>query len=213
MERGPKASRGDVPLPLIYLLFLCSGFAALVYQVVWQRSLFAIYGVNVEAVAVIVTAFMLGLGLGSSAGGWLSARRGVSPLVCFGLVETGIGLFGFASLQVFHAVGLRTAGAGSLATFGVTFALVLAPTVLMGSTLPLLVAYAVRANRNVGRSVGMLYFVNTAGSAVAAFATAVWLLGRFGQADTVRIAAIVNVAVGGSALLLRVVAGRREVGP
>jgi len=35
-------------------LFFCSGMPALVYQIVWQRALFAIYGVNAESVAVVV---------------------------------------------------------------------------------------------------------------------------------------------------------------
>ena len=45
-----------------YLLFFLSGFPALIYQIVWQRTLFAIYGVNMESVTVVVSAFMLGLG-------------------------------------------------------------------------------------------------------------------------------------------------------
>ena len=54
-----------------YLLFFLSGVPALLYQIVWQRALFTIYGVNIESVTIIVTIFMLGLGLGSLAGGWL----------------------------------------------------------------------------------------------------------------------------------------------
>ena len=50
------------------LVFFCSGMPALIYQVVWQRVLFAIYGVNAQSVAVVVTAFMLGLGIGSGGG-------------------------------------------------------------------------------------------------------------------------------------------------
>src|SRR5882762_9654802 len=57
---------------LLSALFLFSGMPALIYQVVWQRVLFSIYGVNAESVAVVVSAFMLGLGLGSIAGGRLS---------------------------------------------------------------------------------------------------------------------------------------------
>src|SRR6267142_2290516 len=53
------------------LLFFCSGIPALVYQIVWQRALFAIYGVNAQSVAVVVTAFMVGLGIGSLVGGRL----------------------------------------------------------------------------------------------------------------------------------------------
>jgi hypothetical protein len=52
-----------------FLLFFLSGFPALLYQIVWQRALFTIYGVNVESVTVIVTIFMIGLGLGSLAAG------------------------------------------------------------------------------------------------------------------------------------------------
>src|SRR5229473_540508 len=69
------------------LLFFCSGMPALIYQVVWQRVLFAIYGVNSQSVAVVVTAFMLGLGLGSLAGGWLSARFPRRAILIFGIAE------------------------------------------------------------------------------------------------------------------------------
>ena len=55
----------------LYALFFLSGFPALLYQVVWQRALFTIYGVNIESVTMVVSAFMLGLGLGSLAG-WLA---------------------------------------------------------------------------------------------------------------------------------------------
>ena len=58
----------------LYLLFFSSGFPALIYQIVWQRALFAIYGINVESVTVVVSAFMLGLGVGSLLGG--TCQRG-----------------------------------------------------------------------------------------------------------------------------------------
>lgn len=64
-----------------YLLFFISGFPALICQIVWQRAMFALYGVNIESVTVIVSVFMLGLGLGSLAGGWLSRQSGV-VLLC-----------------------------------------------------------------------------------------------------------------------------------
>ena len=47
------------------ILFFLSGFPALIYQLVWQRALFRILGVNIESVTIVVTAFMLGLGIGS----------------------------------------------------------------------------------------------------------------------------------------------------
>lgn len=185
----------------LYALFFISGFPALLYQVVWQRALFAIYGINVESVTVVVTAFMLGLGLGSLLGGWLSARRGVRRLAAFGVMELGIGAFGLVSLPAIAAVGAGTAGAGALGAGLYAFLLVLLPTVLMGATLPLLTAYLVERSGNVGRSVGTLYFVNTLGSAVACFMAGLVLLGLLGQSGTVLLAAAINLLLGAGVLL------------
>lgn len=197
-----KAGVRQVPRSVLLFVFLLSGFAALVYQVVWQRSLFAIYGSNIEAVSIVVTAFMLGLGLGSFAGGKVSRDPNRPLLLYFSIVELAIGIYGLASLSIFRAVGDATAGASMAATFGLSFSLVLIPTALMGSTLPMLVAYIVRQSGNVGRSVGTLYFVNTLGSAAAAFATGVFLLKHLGQTNTVLLAAGVNAAVGGTILVM-----------
>jgi len=180
----------------IGIVFGLSGFAALVYQVVWQRSLFAIYGIDAESVAVVVTAFLLGLGLGSLLGGALSRNPQRPVLLMFGCVELGIGAYGIGSLAIFRAVGAATLGAPVLVTALSTFLLVLVPTLLMGATLPLLVAHAVRASGNVGRSVGALYFVNTLGSAVASFVVVWQLLGQLGQQGSVLVAAAINIGVG-----------------
>lgn len=176
----------------VFVVFFLSGFAALVYQVVWQRSLFAIYGINLESVTVVVTAFMLGLGLGSLGGGALSKDPRRPVLLLFAAVEGGIGAFGLVSLSLFHHVGKATLAMPPLVTAAVTFVLVLVPTLLMGSTLPLLTAHLVRRSGNVGKSVGLLYFVNTLGSALASIAAVVVLLPRLGQARSVLAAAIVN---------------------
>ena len=186
----------------IYVLFFISGFPALIYQIVWQRSLFTIYGVNIESVTIVVSAFMLGLGLGSLMGGALSKRPGLPMLAVFGVIELCIGSFGAASLGVFHWAGAHTAGASLPATGVLTFLLVLLPTTLMGATLPVLVTHLVRSSSNVGSSVGMLYFVNTLGSAVACLAAAAWLMRLLGQSGCVRTAAGINFTIGILALAM-----------
>src|SRR5262249_5462174 len=186
-----------------YLLFFLSGFPALIYQIVWQRSLFAIYGVNIESVTVVVTAFMLGLGLGSLFGGWLS-KQTIPRLLVFACVELGIAGFGILSLPLFHWIAIYTAGTTILKAGLITFLLVLFPTILMGSTLPLLVAHIVDRCGNVGHSVGTLYFVNTLGSATACFAAGIILMRSFGQSGSVQIAAGLNACIGLSVLLLYV---------
>lgn len=166
-----RGSRRHDRLWLLCLLFFLSGFPALIYQIVWQRALFTIYGVNIESVTMVVTGFMLGLGLGSLLGGELSKRP--LPLVAlFGVAELGISFLGLASLRIFHLAALYTAGASQLQTGLISLLLVLLPTLLMGCTLPLLVTHSVRLSGSVGGSVAGLYFANTMGSAVACFAAA-----------------------------------------
>ncbi len=87
---------------LFSILFLCSGMPALIYQIVWQRVLFSIYGVNSQSVAVVVTAFMLGLGIGSLAGGRLSARFPRRAVLIFGIAELCVADFGLFSLRIFE---------------------------------------------------------------------------------------------------------------
>ena len=72
-KRSERLAQGT---RVLCVLFFFSGFPALIYQLTWQRNLFLIFGVNIESVTIVVTAFMLGLGLGSLAGGWLSGRGG-----------------------------------------------------------------------------------------------------------------------------------------
>jgi spermidine synthase len=186
-----------------YLLFFISGFPALLYQIIWQRALFTIYGVNIESVTVIVTVFMLGLGLGSLAGGKLSTASNINSLRAFGLIEISIGIFGLSSLWIFNRAALFTAGKSTTATGIITFLLLLLPTLLMGSTLPLLVAHLVRCTKNVGESVGSLYAVNTFGSAVACLLASLFLMRELGESGAIRLAASLNFLVGSAALLVQ----------
>jgi spermidine synthase len=206
MNKQPQslpATREREKLWPYYLLFFVSGFPALTYQIVWQRALFTIYGVNIESVTIIVTVFMLGLGLGSLAGGRLSAAEGVRALRAFGIIEVSIGTFGFCSLWIFHRVAEFTAGVSTAATGAITFLLLLVPTLLMGSTLPLLVAHLVRRTENVGESVGSLYSANTFGSAAACLLAALVLMRVLGESGCVRLAACLNLLVGTSALWIQ----------
>ncbi len=173
--------------------FFLSGIAALTYQVAWERVLYVILGTTTEAVSVVVTAFLLGLGLGSTLGGWLSARPGCRHLRWFGAMELGVAAFGLVSVPLLLAVGRATLALDAMATTVVTLLLVLLPTMLMGATLPLLVAHAVAESGSVGLSVGTLYHVNTAGSAIAAVLAVTVLLPYLGLRGSVLAAAGCNV--------------------
>jgi spermidine synthase len=199
--RRQRQQNGRSEAGLITILFFFSGFPALIYQIVWQRVLFVIYGVNVQSVAVVVSAFMLGLGLGSLAGGRLSAAFPRHGIVIFGVCELGVAIFGLSSLRIFHWAAEYTAGTSLGWTILFSFLLLIVPTMLMGATLPLLVEQLVRSSRNVGHSVAILYFANTLGSAFACYLCAEYVMLNFGQSGSVTIAACLNVVVGTVAYL------------
>lgn len=182
-------------------LFFVSGIAALLYQLVWQRALFTLFGVNIESVTIIVAVFIFGLGLGSLFGGHLSARPNLPPLRTFGLIECGIGAFGMISLPLFHTAAQITAGRSAWITGTISFLLLLLPTLLMGATLPFLVAHVVRRTGRVGESVGILYAVNTLGSALACFLAAALLMRTLGESGCVWLAAALNFFAGITALI------------
>jgi len=183
------------------VLFFLSGFPALIYQLVWQRSLFRIFGVNIESVTVVVTAFMLGLGLGSLAGGWLSKQRRLPLLPLLATIELLTGIFGIFSLSIFDAIGDVALGLPLPATAAVALMLILVPTLLMGATLPVLVGHLVRQSGNVGSSVGLLYYVNTLGAGAACLISAVVLFPMLGMQDSVFVAVAMNAAVAVGALI------------
>lgn len=178
---------------ILHGVFVLSGVSALIYQLVWQRALLTIYGSNVESVAMVVAAFLAGLGIGSLFGGWLSKSARAPLVLLFGLAELGVGAYGLVSLRLFDFVGsITSVQAHGLTTGVLVFLLVFLPTLLMGATLPMLVAHQVRDTAHVGQSVSRLYFVNTLGAALGAFIAAKWLLGGFGMQGTVHIAASLN---------------------
>ena len=99
MKRQPQ------PIVLASALFLVSGFAALVYQVIWQRVLGIFSGQHIYSITLIVTAFMAGLGFGSLLAGKLAdrlTRRGA--VLAFALCELLIGLFALLSPWLYYDV-------------------------------------------------------------------------------------------------------------
>src|SRR5499425_2140269 len=98
--------RGHVR-PVLFLLFFFSGFCSLLYQVVWVRMAFAHFGVITPVLSVVLSVFMLGLGLGSLLGGkWIeswSRRLRISSAYLYGVAELTIGIGAFVVPQLFQA--------------------------------------------------------------------------------------------------------------
>ena len=139
---------------VVLALFVASGAAGLIYQVVWSRELVLVFGNTTQAVATIVTAFMAGLGFGSLLGGRL-ADTSLRPLRLYGLVELAVAAMAGLLPLAFHGLAEVYRGVwpslverpGQLAgvRFGLALAAVAPATFLMGMTLPLLTRYLVRS--------------------------------------------------------------------
>jgi predicted membrane-bound spermidine synthase len=182
-------------------LFLLSGVAALAYQVCWQRILFFSFGTDIESITIVVSTFMLGLGLGALTGGWFADRYPKHIILMFAAAELGIGLFGLASPWLITWAGDLFVGSGHGATAVASFALLLIPTSLMGATLPMLVAHFLRVYGNVGLSVGQLYFVNTLGAALGCLGVGFLAFRFLTLIQVIYLAAAVNVFVSSTGFL------------
>ena len=182
------------------VLFFFSGFPALIYQLTWQRELFRIFGVNSESVTIVVSAFMLGLGLGSLVGGWISRQRGISLLRLLAAIEILTAAFGVVSLNVFEQVGELIVNWPLPAMAAVNLLLVIVPTLLMGATLPILVSHLAQRSGQVGGAVGLLYYVNTLGAGAACLVCCTVLFPFFGMHSAVYTAVGINAAVAAGAM-------------
>jgi spermidine synthase len=214
------ASRATPSLRGVVLaLFVASGAAGLIYQVVWSRELVLVFGNTTQAVATIVTAFMAGLGFGSLAGGRL-ADTSLRPLRLYGLVELAVAAmaallpFAFSGLaELYRGVWpslVERPGQLAGVRFGLALAAVAPATFLMGMTLPLLTRYLVRTLDEAGARLGELYAANTIGAMAGTLLGGFVLIELVGLHLTSYLAVALNLAAGLGALLL---SRRWETGP
>ena len=98
-----KPQSRNLTAQFLISIYFFSGFAALVYQVIWQRWLAFFTGISSVNISLIVSAFMAGLGIGYLVGGYLSDRLQQGKHVFyFFLAEIGIGVFAFFSKSIFY---------------------------------------------------------------------------------------------------------------
>lgn len=201
-----KSSISKYSLPLILVFFL-SGFAALIYQVIWQRWLVFYTGISSVSISLIISAFMAGLGLGYLVGGQIADKAKANrPIVYFFAAEIGIGLFALASKTLFYDwlyTSQLLVGSSNLQVYALLFLLLLFPTFLMGLSLPLLSkAFDSRAISSQANFISLLYFTNTLGAATGTFVTAFYLIAQFGFEGAVIIGSVLNFICGFTALFI-----------
>jgi len=197
--RGAEGSDRTAFLGLA-IAFFASGFAALLYQVVWQRMLGIFAGSDAVTAALVVGAFLMGIGLGSLAASLVADR--LSPrraAWAFAACEAAIALFALAStpfLYDFLAIRVGPHIQGSGAIFLACFLGLLPPTFAMGLSLPLVSKAVVPGIEAAALRIGTLYGLNTLGAAAGALVGGFLLVGTLGFEATLAVGAALNAAAG-----------------
>ena len=202
------------------MLFLASGAAGLIYQVVWTQDLVLIFGDTTLAIVTTVTAFLAGLGIGSLVGAAVGARLR-RALAVYGLLEIAVGCLALLMPLAFGVIAtvFRTAYLSLPATevalirFGLAFVALAPVTMLMGMSLPVLTRHMVREDPEVGERIARLYGLNTLGAVVGSVASGYLLIELIGLRGTTLVAVGLNLCAGGGALLMSRAFGAAEPGP
>src|SRR6266545_573303 len=175
-------------LPALLLLFVGSGCAALIYEVVWFQLLQLVIGATAVSLGVLLATFMGGM----CAGSLLLARvvgQNRHPLRIYAQLELGIGAFGLLILFAVPALGSPAV------------VLMLPPTLLMGATLPAVARWVESTPQGVSW-LGFFYGGNIAGAVAGSLVAGFYLLRLHDMATATYVAAAINATMAALAFLL-----------
>jgi len=186
-----------------------AGFCALALEVLWTRALVFFLDNSTHAFTTMLTAFLLGIALGSALfARHIDARS--RPLSWLGGLQVLIGISAVAALPI---LGHSTPVLQSMAEapldaglfwrwtgmrFVVSLSVMLLPTLLMGMTFPLAAKICASRMDRVGAALGQVYAVNTVGGVGGALAAGFVLLPLVGLQSSVLLMAAVSAIMGGA---------------
>ncbi|MEX2271107.1 MAG: fused MFS/spermidine synthase [Vicinamibacterales bacterium] len=192
----------------VYLAIALSGLTALGSQVIWTRLLSLLVGATVYAFAIILAVFLVGLGIGSGVGAFIS-RTSQRPRLALGICQLMLmGAIAWAAYMLAAALPFWPINpslvSDPIIVFQVdlvrTASVVLPGAMLWGASFPLALASLaqpsstdaggaarVAGGRDPGRVVGRVYAANTAGAIVGALAASLFLVESFGTLRTQQI--------------------------
>jgi len=194
----------------LLVLFAASGCAALIYQIVWLQLLSLAIGASALSLGVLLATFLGGMCLGS-----LALARIVSPLHnplrIYAVIEIGIAVLGVVTLHAIPAIGAAYSAWSGTGTASIVLRLLvaalcmLAPTVLIGATLPA-IARSPAALRGAG-TLGFLYAANTGGAVFGCVLAGFYLLPVHDAHVATFVAVALNIGVAAVAFGLAARAG------
>lgn len=209
-EPWPKASRPR-HVTVVHILMFLSGFPALVYQVLWTRSFALVFGSTTRSASAVLGAFFLGMALGN----WLAGRRARSDATAirtYGIAEIAIALCSLCipiwlaayenAYPQLYAWAHESSWILTIAQIVLALLAMGPPCVAMGATLPLVAGALARHPSLFGGRVGATYALNTLGAMLGALAAGFLLPPLLGVAHSLRLAAAINLLLGGFAIAM-----------
>jgi spermidine synthase len=193
-------------LPALLLLFVGSGCAALIYEIVWFQMLQLTIGSSAVSLGVLLGTFMGGMCLGSYLlPRYVAARH--HPLRVYATLELGIGAMGLILLFCMPIVNTVYTAVGGSGFAGVLFRglaagiCLLPPTLMMGATLPAVARWVETTPKGVSW-LGFFYGGNIGGAVIGSLFAGFYLLRNYDMAVTTYVAVLLNITVASLGLLL-----------
>lgn len=209
-KNRPVYSRKIILIVLAAYSF--SGFTSLSYQVYWTKILTLFFRDSIYDFAIVLSAFLSGIVIGSLAcGKYVKKIR--NPVFVFSVIQISIGLFSLFNLFLIHQLPYLTNHLQSMTTFykmygesfwtlatlikfGYAFLVMLIPTVLFGAAFPLVTSICVQDPKSMGREIGMVNAVNTLGATLGSLLAGFLFITLFGIQISVIFTAWLNICIG-----------------
>ncbi len=215
IPRAPHSGAQARFYPLVICLFVGSGAAALIYEIVWFQLLQFVIGSTAASLAVLLGTFMGGMCVGSLVYPRL-VPASLHPLAVYAAMELAVGVIGILVLYFLPPAADLYASIGAHGFTGILFramlcaAFLLVPTALMGATLPC-VARWVEDTPQGASWLGILYTGNLAGAVFGCLLAGFYLLRLYDMATATFVAAAINALCTALALLLATFAPHRSL--
>ena len=200
---GAREARETTPAKGLLVVTAISGFASLSLEMIWTRMLVLVFGTSTYAFVTMLSTFLVGIALGSFIARAFVDRLG-QPRRAFGWIQLGIAASTMVSLMLTRS-SIDSAyrwldtlelhwGALTIGRFGLSFAIMIVPTTLIGMTFPVAARAWTRRLDAVGGDVGQVYGANTAGNIAGAIVGGFVILPVLGIQRGVAVLATLNLA-------------------
>jgi spermidine synthase len=205
---------------IVLAVFAVSGFAALVYEVLWTRIFSLIIGSSIYAFTIMLATFLFGIGVGSIVFAPFIDRR-KKPLLWFAILELTIGVSALLAVPFYRKLPFLFLDLHKslsdhfwlflAAQFLLCAAVMVVPTLCMGAIFPTVSRIYTGGLDKIGRKIGNIYFFNTAGGIAGSFVGGFIMIPILGVQPSILLTAALSTTLGLLLLLIAPVAKMKRL--